>query len=140
MTKATSTTRLATVDAGLRGRSAERRLAALKATIDQAKLKREIVLRTIRRYRDAGLEIRTRLSTAQRRPTSCCCEASNDFGYTFDANDLTAAIKRSYELQLDLQEHQPSDPLPPAGLLGRAGNAVPNRRTVRAAASLLPLP
>ncbi len=92
---------LATVEGGLAVDPQSLRLAALKTTVDQAKLKREIVISNYPTYHAAGLEIQR--AYAQLNVTNALLLRSlKRFGYTFDADDLTAAIKRSYELQLDI--------------------------------------
>jgi tetratricopeptide (TPR) repeat protein len=92
---------LATVEGGLAVDPQSLRLAALKTTIDQAKLKREIVISNYPTFHATGLEIQR--AFAQLNVTNALLLRSlKRFGYTFDADDLTAAIKRSYELQLDI--------------------------------------
>jgi tetratricopeptide (TPR) repeat protein len=92
---------LATVEGGLAVDPESLRLAALKTTIDQAKLKREIVISNYPTFHATGLEIQR--AFAQLNVTNALLLRSlKRFGYTFDADDLTAAIKRSYELQLDI--------------------------------------
>jgi tetratricopeptide (TPR) repeat protein len=92
---------LATVEGGLAVDPESLRLEALKTTIDQAKLKREIVISNYPTFHATGLEIQR--AFAQLNVTNALLLRSlKRFGYTFDADDLTAAIKRSYELQLDI--------------------------------------
>lgn len=77
------------------------RLAALERTIEQARLKREIVISNYPSYREAGLALQRayqQLDVTNRQLLA----SLKRFGYTFDANDLTTAMKRSYELQLDI--------------------------------------
>ena len=77
------------------------RLAALERTIEQARLKREIVISNYPSYHEAGLALQR--AYQQLNVTNRQLLASlKRFGYTFDANDLTTAMKRSYELQLDI--------------------------------------
>ncbi len=92
---------LATVDEGLAIDAQSARLAALKATIDQAKLQREIVLSNYPTYRTAGLEIQ-RAYQQLNATDALLVRNLKRFRYTFDSTELTAAIKRSYELQLEL--------------------------------------
>ncbi|HEY1655752.1 MAG TPA: tetratricopeptide repeat protein [Candidatus Tumulicola sp.] len=92
---------LATIKDGLAVDPQSVRLAALSRTIEQARLKREIVISNYPTYREAGLQLQR--AYAQLNGTNKLLIASlRRFGYTFDANDLSAAIKRSYELQLDI--------------------------------------
>lgn len=100
-TKGTFDDALATVDEGLAIDSQSVRLAALKATIEQAKLQREIVLSNYPTYRAAGLEIQR--GYQQLNVTNALLQRNlKRFAYTFNTNELTAAIKRSYELQLEV--------------------------------------
>jgi tetratricopeptide (TPR) repeat protein len=92
---------LATIEQGLAVDSQSVRLAALKTTIEQAKLKREIVLSNYPTYRESGVQIQRayeQLDTTNK----LLLRSLKRFGYTFDGDDLTDAIKRSYELQLDI--------------------------------------
>jgi tetratricopeptide (TPR) repeat protein len=91
---------LATIDDGLAVDPASVRLEALKRTIDQARLKREIVISNYPSYREAGVALAR--SYEQLNVTNkLLLRSLRRFSYTFDANDLTDAIKRSYELQLE---------------------------------------
>lgn len=95
---------LATIAQGLAVDPASVRLAGLKTTIDQAKLKREIVISNYPSYRENGASIRRsyiELDTTNK----LLLHSLNRFGYTFDTEDLTDAIKRSYELQLDVAKN-----------------------------------
>jgi tetratricopeptide (TPR) repeat protein len=77
------------------------RLDALKTAIENAKLKREIVISNFPTYRSAGAGIAQ--SYGQLDATNkLLLKSLRRFNYTFDADDLTDAIKRSYELELDL--------------------------------------
>jgi tetratricopeptide (TPR) repeat protein len=92
---------LATIDDGLRYDPLSVRLAALKRTLEEAKLQREIVVSNYPSYRETGLQLQR--AYAQLDATNTLLLRSlKRFQYTFDADDLTDAIKRSYELQLDL--------------------------------------
>ncbi|HMF28540.1 MAG TPA: tetratricopeptide repeat protein [Candidatus Cybelea sp.] len=95
---------LATVNQGLAIDPQSVRLAALKATIEQAKLQREIVLSNYPTYRAAGLEIQ-RAYQQLNATNALLLRNLKRFGYTFDTNQLNAAIKRSYELQLELNRN-----------------------------------
>jgi tetratricopeptide (TPR) repeat protein len=95
---------LATVNTGLSVDPQSLRLAALKTTVEAAKIKREIVISNYPTYRAAGLEIQR--GYQQLNATNVLLLRSlKRFGYTFDADDLTTAIKRSYELQLDVAKN-----------------------------------
>ncbi len=92
---------LATVDGGLAADPQSVRLAEVKTTLEQAKLKREIVLSNYPTYRTAGLEIQ-RAYQQLNVTNALLLRSLKRFGYTFDTDQLTDAIKRSYELQLDI--------------------------------------
>lgn len=80
------------------------RLAGLKTTIEQARLKREIVISNYPTYGQSGLAIEkayVQLDSINK----LLLRSLHRFGYTFDANDLTDAIKRSYELQLEVSKN-----------------------------------
>jgi tetratricopeptide (TPR) repeat protein len=129
---------LATVDGGLTVDPQSVRLAALKATIDQAKLQREIVLSNYPTYRAAGLEIQR--AYAQLNATNALLLRNlKRFGYTFDTNELTAAIKRSYELELELAKNT-NRLILYRQLVTSGAPEAPAESTTFGAASLLPLP
>ena len=95
---------LATISQGLAVDPQSVRLAGLKTTIEQAKLKREIVISNYPTYRESGTAIER--SYVQLDSTNkLLLRSLKRFGYTFDTNDLTDAIKRSYELQLDVSKN-----------------------------------
>jgi tetratricopeptide (TPR) repeat protein len=129
---------LATVNGGLAVDPQSASLAALKATIDQAKLKREIVLTNYPTYRLAGVEIQR--AYAQLNATNALLLKNlKRFGYTFDADELTAAIKRSYELQLEVAKDT-NRLIVYRQLVTSGAPEAPSQSTTFGAASLLPLP
>jgi len=92
---------LATISGGLAVDPQSVRLDALKTTIEQAKLKREIVISNYPTYIESAAQIQRayeQLDTTNK----LLLRSLKRFGYTFDTDDLTDAIKRSYELQLDV--------------------------------------
>lgn len=129
---------LATIAEGLAIDSQSVRLAGLKTEIEQAKLKQEIVISNYPTYRAAGVQLQRayeELDTSNK----LLLRSLKRFGYTFDANDLTDAIKRSYELQLDVVRN--TNRLILYRQLVTSG--VPtseSERTTSGGASLLPLP
>jgi tetratricopeptide (TPR) repeat protein len=129
---------LATVDGGLAVDPQSARLAAIKATIDQAKLQREIVLSNYPTYRAAGLEIQ-RAYQQLNVTNALLLRNLKRFGYTFDTTDLTAAIKRSYELQLELAKNT-NRLILYRQLVTSGVPEAPTESTTFGAASLLPLP
>ncbi|MBV8197245.1 MAG: hypothetical protein JO263_03860 [Candidatus Eremiobacteraeota bacterium] len=129
---------LATVDRGLAVGPQSAALAALKATIEQAKLKREIVSTNYPTYRATGLEI-ARAYTQLNATNALLLRNLKRFGYTFDSQDLTAAIKRSYELQLEIARNT-NRLITYRQLVTSGAPETPAQTTTFGAASLLPLP
>jgi len=95
---------LATIRDGLLVDPESVRLAALKRTIDQARLNHEIVVSNYPSYREAGAALAR--SYEQLNVTNKqLLRSLKRFNYTFDDVDLVNAIKRSYELQLDIAKN-----------------------------------
>lgn len=127
-----------TVNGGLAVDPQSARLAALKSTVEQARLQREIVLSNYPTYHAAGLELQR--AYAQLNVTNALLLRSlKRFGYTFDPNDLTVAIKRSYELQLELGKNTNRLALY-RQLVTSGAPELPAESRTFGAASLLPLP
>lgn len=77
------------------------RLEALRGQIEDAKLKREIVISNYPTYKDAGVQIQhayQQLDVANK----AILASLKRFSYTYDPDELTAAIKHSYDLELDV--------------------------------------
>lgn len=95
---------LATVREGLVVDPESVRLATLKRTLDAARLEREIVASNYPSYREAAVALAR--SYAQLETTNKRLQRSlRLFSVTFDDGDLVDAIKRSYELQLDVAKN-----------------------------------
>jgi tetratricopeptide (TPR) repeat protein len=92
---------LATIAAGLKYDPASVRLAALKGQIEDAKLKREIVISNYPTYREAGVQIQHAYQQLDVSNKEILASLKR-FGYTYDPEDLTTAIKHSYDLELDV--------------------------------------
>lgn len=114
------------------------RLSALKTTVEQARLKREIVVSNYPAYREAGVQLQSayrQLDVVNKQIIT----GLKRFGYTYDANNLTEAIKRSYELQLEIAKNTNRlisyRQLVDSGVPGSAARAASSNP-----ASLLPLP
>jgi hypothetical protein len=129
---------LATVDAGLAVDSQSAPLAAMKAAVEQAKLKREIALTNYPTYRAAGLEMQ-RAYAQLNAMNALLLRNLKHFGYTFDTDELTAAIKRSYEMQLELAKDT-NRLIVYRQLVTSGVPEAPAESTTFGAASLLPLP
>ena len=130
---------LATIQDGLKVDPQSVRLAALSRTIEQARLKREIVISNYPTYREAGLQLQR--AYVQLNGTNKLLIASlKRFGYTFDASDLSAAIKRSYELQLDVVKNSNHLLLYRQLVTSGVPEAGPQSAAASSTTSLLPLP
>jgi tetratricopeptide (TPR) repeat protein len=95
---------LATINNALKYDPSSVRLSALKAQIEQARLKRDIVISNYPTYREAGTQIQReyeQLSVANK----AILASLKRFSYTYDTADLTSAIKRSYGLELDVAKN-----------------------------------
>jgi tetratricopeptide (TPR) repeat protein len=92
---------LATIAAGLKYDPSSVRLAALKGQIEDAKLKREIVISNYPTYKDAGVTIAHAYEQLTISDKTILAQLKR-FSYTFDPDDLTNAIKTSYDLELDV--------------------------------------
>lgn len=113
------------------------RLAALKATIGQAKLEREIVISNYPTYRAAGLELQRAFKQLD-ATNALLLRNLRRFGNTLDASELVAAIKRSYELQLEVARN--TNRLILYRQLVTSGVPEATESTTFGAGSLLPLP
>jgi len=129
---------LTTVDRGLAVDPQSAVLAAMKARIEQAKLQREIVLTNYPTYRVTGLELQ-RAYQQLNAVNALLLRSLRRFGYTFDSDDLTAAIKRSYELQLELAKNT-NRLIVYRQVVTSGAPVAPEQATTFGAASLLPLP
>jgi len=80
------------------------RIQALRAQIDDAKLKREIVISNYPTYQAAGKQI-TEAYASLNDSNKLILKNLKRFGFTYNTSDLTAAIKQSYQLQLDVAKY-----------------------------------
>ncbi|MDQ2864736.1 MAG: hypothetical protein M3R51_00775 [Candidatus Eremiobacteraeota bacterium] len=129
---------LQTINGALKYDPSSVRLGALRTTIEQARLKREIVISNYPSYRETGIQLQTaykQLDLANKQ----ILKSLKRFGYTYDTGDLTTAIRRSYELQLEIARNT-------TRLINYrqvVDSGIPEssqRATSSKAASLLPLP
>jgi tetratricopeptide (TPR) repeat protein len=86
---------------GLKDDPSSVRLQALKGQIEDAKLKREIVISNFPTYKDAGLSLQ-RAYTHLDVTNKLILVNLKRFSYTYDTDELTAAIKNSYDLELEV--------------------------------------
>jgi tetratricopeptide (TPR) repeat protein len=92
---------LATINSAQKFDPTSVRLQALRSQIDDARLKREIVLSNYPTYRAAGADLQAAY-TALRAQNTLIVHSLHRFAYTYDTQDLTRAIEDSYELQRDI--------------------------------------
>lgn len=129
---------IATIDDALKYDPESVRLSALKASLDQARLKREIVISNYPTYREAGVQI-ARAYEQLDITNKAILRDLKRFSYTYDPQDLTSAIKQSYSLQLDVVKN--TNRLISYRQVVQSGVPVSAPQgTSASAASLLPLP
>lgn len=92
---------LVTITSGLKYDPTSVRLAALRSQIEDAKLKREIVISNYPTYRDSGLQIQHAYQQLDVMNKTILVNLKR-FSYTYDTDALTAAIKSSYDLELEV--------------------------------------
>jgi tetratricopeptide (TPR) repeat protein len=129
---------LTTIAGGLKFDPSSVRLAALKATIDDAKLKREIVISNYPTYRSAGAQIIASYKQLDATNKEIMKDLTR-FTYTYDTDDITAAIKRSYDLELDVARNT-NRLIVYRQVVSSGIPEAPHAATSASAASLLPLP
>ena len=80
------------------------RLQALRSQIDDARLKREIVISNYPTYAAAGNQIQDSYAALSTQ-TKTILKDLKRFGYTYDTQALTKAIQSSYEMQIDVAKN-----------------------------------
>lgn len=80
------------------------RLQALRTQIEDAKLKREIVISNYPTYQAAGKQI-LEAYTSLNDSNKLILRNLKRFGFTYDTSELTAAIKQSYDLQEEVGKY-----------------------------------
>jgi hypothetical protein len=75
----------------------DERIAALRMQIEQAEIKREIVVSNYPAYKETGAALERNLA-GLRLQTNQMALSLKRFDYTFDSNDLTQAIRQGYDL------------------------------------------
>ncbi len=129
---------LAAIAAGLRYDPSSVRLAALKGQIEDAKLKREIVISNYPTYRDAGIGLTHAYEHLTVTDKTILANIKR-FSYTYDPADLTAAIKSSYDLELEIARNT-NRLITYRQVVSSGVPESPRAATNVNAASLLPLP
>jgi hypothetical protein len=125
------------LDVAKRYAPGEARIEALRLQIEQAEVKRDIVVSNYPAYRETGAGLR-RSFTQLHTQAQDIAATLRRFDYTYDSNELTHAIQQSYEL--GAQVTRLTDRLIQYRQLVDSG--VPENADTAAAspASLLPLP
>jgi tetratricopeptide (TPR) repeat protein len=77
------------------------RITALRSQIEQAEIKRDIVVSNFPSFKETSTNIR-RSFAAVKRSTEEIGSSIARFEYTYDTSDLTRAIRQSYELNTEL--------------------------------------
>jgi len=129
---------LVTITEGLKYDPSSVHLAALKATIDDAKLKREIVISNYPTYHEAGVAMQHSYEALTVSNKSILASLKK-FSYSYDTDDLTAAIKKSYDLELDVARNT-NRLISYRQVVSSGIPEAPAQATSANAASLLPLP
>ncbi|MDE2480761.1 MAG: hypothetical protein KGN02_01050 [bacterium] len=130
---------LKTIRDGLKIDPTSVRLAALETTLEDAKLKREIVISNYPTYHAAGVTLQHSYEQLD-ETNKTILKALKRFSYSYDTEDLTKAIKQSYELEIDVARN--TNRLIAYRQLVSSGVPETTRGTVApgGGASLLPLP
>ena len=113
------------------------RVAELRSTIDQARVKREIVLSNYPTYKETGLELRKAYSQLHTQSNAIVL-ALTRFDYTYDSSELVKAIAASKLLGTDVSKL--TTRLGSYRQLVEAGSPEKAGAPLAPAASLLPLP
>ncbi|MGB8267259.1 MAG: hypothetical protein WCE44_13090 [Candidatus Velthaea sp.] len=115
------------------------RVASQRSQIEQAEIKRDIVVSNYPAYRETGAQIRRSYDAVKTQSAAISLELRR-FNYTYDTADLTKAIQLSYELNADIARY--TNRLVQYRQLVESG--VPERahaeETLAPPASVLPLP
>jgi tetratricopeptide (TPR) repeat protein len=114
------------------------RLQALRSQIEDARLKRAIVISNYPTYERVGVQLQDAYSTLNVQ-TKSILKSLKRFSYTYDTQDLTKAIQNSYELQLDAAKNT-NRLIAYRQLVGSGVPAAAGAQTSAPAGSLLPLP
>ncbi len=129
---------LATISDGMKIDPTSVRLSALRSAIDAAKLKREIVISNYPTYSTAGAQI-TAAYAALNTSNKNILASLKRFSYTYDTNDLTDAIKKSYALEIDVARNT-NRLITYRQVVSSGVPEAPGAATATSGGSLLPLP
>lgn len=113
------------------------RIEALRAQIEQAEIKRDIVVSNYPSYRETGAALQRSFETL-RAQAAAVALTLHRFDYTYDSSELTQAIQQSYELNSQLTRL--TDRLIQYRQLVDSGVPESADTAITPPASLLPLP
>jgi hypothetical protein len=114
------------------------RITAMRSQIEQAEIKRDIVVSNFPSYKETSTNIRRSFS-AVKRSTEDIGTSIARFEYTYDTSELTRAIRQSYELSAELTRN--TTRLINLRQLAESGAPESNSaESLAPPASLLPLP
>lgn len=80
------------------------RIAALRSQIEQAEIKRDIVVSNFPSYKETGTSLR-RAYDQVKIQSGAISNALKRFNYTYDTMDLAKAIQQSYELNAEITRY-----------------------------------
>lgn len=83
---------------------ADERIASLRSEIEQAQIKRDIVVSNYPSYKETGASLGRSYESIKLRSTEIV-RSLKRFNYTYDTNELTKAIRASYELNADIARY-----------------------------------
>lgn len=82
----------------------DERVDALRSEIEQAEIKRDIVVSNFPAYRETGASLRRSYDQIKVQSNAISTSLKR-FNYTFDTTDLTKAIQQSYELNAEITRY-----------------------------------
>ena len=130
---------LTTIAEGMKVDPTSVRLSALKSAIEDAKLKREIVISNYPTYKTAGAAL-TASYEALNASNKSILSALKAFSYTYNTDELTLAIKRSYDLEIEVARNTNRMITYRQVVTSGIPGAAQTTTTSVSGASLLPLP
>ncbi len=111
---------------------------ALRSEIEQAEIKRDIVVANFPTYKESGAALQRSYEQIKVQSTAIA-RLIKRFSYTYDSSELTTAIRNSYELEADLNRFT-NRMIQYRQLVESGAPESKSAETVVPPASLLPLP
>jgi hypothetical protein len=128
---------VAALQIGAKYAPGDERIKALQSQVQQAEIKRDIVVTNYPAYREVGASIRRQVDGFA-QSTKQISNTLQRFDYTYDSNELTEALRQFYQLSDDLR--RVTNRLVRYRQLVDAGAPESDTSAVEPPASLLPLP